>query len=552
MLGHSRKWIIVVVTIWVQAFTGTNFDFSQYSSAMKSALNISQMHLNYLATANDMGKLFGWSSAFALIYFPLPAIMFMAAAMGFVGYGLQWLLLQGFINLPYFLVFVLSLLGGCSICWFNTVCFVLCITTFPLNRSLALSLTVSFNGVSGALYTLAANSIDPSSPSLYLLLKALLPLLVSFAALAPILPHSPPHHGHDSSQHSNNNADSIMFLILNLLATLTGLYLLLFASHASTDAPSARLYLGGAILLLVLPLFIPGVAYARSWFHQAVYSTSSSFILVHDDDLELHKELIISRNDDDEEKEEEEEEEGGACCKRMLSQDALVMLGEEHSGGAVLGRVDFWLYYVTYFCGGTIGLVYSNNLGQIAQSLGMTHNISTLVMLYASFSFFGRLLSALPDYIRSKLYFARTGWLCIALIPTPIAFTLMALSQTPLALPIATALIGFSSGFIFAAAVSVTSELFGPNSVAVNHNILITNIPIGSLIYGFLSALLYDANTDSNSSVCIGTHCYFSTFVFWASTALLGLLSSLLLFFRTKHAYQHFEYHRISTQAILS
>ncbi|KAL1370716.1 hypothetical protein HN51_000938 [Arachis hypogaea] len=495
MLGNSRKWIIVVVTIWLQAFTGTNFDFSQYSSAMKSALNISQMQLNYLATANDMGKLFGWSSGFALMYFPLPAVMFIAAAMGFVSYGLQWLLLQGFIHLPYFLVFVVSVLGGVSICWFNTVCFVLCIRSFPVKRALALSLTVSFNGVSGALYTLAANSIDPSSPTLYLLLNALLPLLVSFAAafFAPIMPHSPAHHDHSNS----NSRDSIMFLVLNLLATLTGLYLLLFASHASAgDVASNRLFLGGAIFLLLLPLF---VAYASSWSRPAV----------HDDDLELHKELIIS-------------------CKRMLE--------EEQCGSAVLGRLDFWLYYVTYICGGTIGLVYSNNLGQIAESVGTSCEISTLVMVYASFSFFGRLLSALPDYIGSKLYFARTGWLCIALIPTPVAFTFMALSQTPLALPIGTALIGFSSGFIFAAAVSVTSELFGPNSVAVNHNLLITNIPIGSLVYGFLSALLYDANT--NSGVCIGRQCYFWTFVCWACTAVLGLLSSLLLFFRTKHAYQ--------------
>ncbi|KAE8677499.1 hypothetical protein F3Y22_tig00111506pilonHSYRG00113 [Hibiscus syriacus] len=39
---------------------------------------------------------------------------------------------------------------GCSICWFNTVCFVLCIKNFPANRALALSLTVSYNGVSAA------------------------------------------------------------------------------------------------------------------------------------------------------------------------------------------------------------------------------------------------------------------------------------------------------------------------------------------------------------------------------------------------------------------
>ena len=77
------------------------------------------------------------------------------------------------------------------------------------------------------------------------------------------------------------------------------------------------------------------------------------------------------------------------------------MLGEEHPLYLLLCRSDFWLYYVAYFCGGTIGLVYSNNLGQIAQSLGQSSETTTLVTLYSSFSFFGRLLSATPDYIRA-------------------------------------------------------------------------------------------------------------------------------------------------------
>jgi len=111
MAGQSRKWMILVATIWIQAFTGTNFDFSQYSSSLKSALNISQVQLNYLATANDMGKVFGWSSGIALMHLPLSVVLFIAAAMGFFGYGLQWLLLTGVIDLPYFLVcFILSLL----------------------------------------------------------------------------------------------------------------------------------------------------------------------------------------------------------------------------------------------------------------------------------------------------------------------------------------------------------------------------------------------------------------------------------------------------------
>ncbi|KAL6211108.1 hypothetical protein ACLB2K_016336 [Fragaria x ananassa] len=119
-----------------------------------------------------------------------------------------------------------------------------------------------------------------------------------------------------------------------------------------------------------------------------------------------------------------------------------------------------------------------------------------------------------------KFYFARAGWLTIALLPTPVAFILLAASSGTMALHASTGLIGLSSGFIFAAAVSITSELFRPNIVGVNHNILITNIPLGSLVYGFLAAIVYDANVSTGHSiltsdtiVCVGRNCYFLTFV---------------------------------------
>ena len=104
MAGQSRKWMILVATIWIQAFTGTNFDFSAYSSTLKSVLGISQVQLNYLAVASDMGKVFGWSSGLALMYFPLYVVLFIAAFMGFIGYGIQWLVIRQIISLPYFLV----------------------------------------------------------------------------------------------------------------------------------------------------------------------------------------------------------------------------------------------------------------------------------------------------------------------------------------------------------------------------------------------------------------------------------------------------------------
>ncbi|PSR89301.1 Protein NUCLEAR FUSION DEFECTIVE like [Actinidia chinensis var. chinensis] len=563
MAGQSRKWMILVATIWIQAFTGTNFDFSAYSSNLKAVLGISQVQLNYLAVASDLGKAFGWSSGLASMCLPLWVVMFIAAVMGLFGYGVQWLVIRNVVTLPYFVVFLLCLMAGCSICWFNTVCFILCNRNFPANRPLAISLTVSFNGVSAALYALAANAINNSSNALYLLLNAVIPLITSLAALIPIV-RQPPL---DPLPPDAVRRDSLIFLLLNFLAVVTGLYLLLLSS---TNSSSARLLFGGAVFLLILPLGIPGIVYARDWFHRAIHSSfhleGSGFILVDVDDLELHRELInretsvllngFSHDADGDLgllSPKSREKEG--CCETVIERDRLVMLGEEHKAIMLLRRLDFWLYYVAYFCGGTIGLVYSNSLGQIAQSLGQGSKTSTLITLYSSFSFFGRLLSASPDFMRVKVYFARTGWLAIALVPTPIAFFLLAALGSTTALHAGTALIGLSSGFIFAAAVSVTSELFGPNSVGVNHNILITNIPLGSLFYGVLASLIYDANASSSlgvtdSVVCMGRKCYFWTFVWWGCISVLGLATSVVLFLRTRPAYDRFEKDRISSSQV--
>ncbi|KAG6408303.1 hypothetical protein SASPL_131308 [Salvia splendens] len=342
MVGLSGKWMVLAATIWMQAFTGTNLDFSAYSSELKSVLGVSQVQLNYLATASDLGKALGWSAGLAVVWMPLWAVMFAAAAMGLVGYGAQWLVVAEVITLPYS-VFILCLLAGCSICWFNTVCFVLCINNFPSAMPFALSLTVSFNGVSAALYNLVR--------------------------------------------------DKRTFLGLNALAFFTGLYLLFL--HPS-DSSMARLLLYGAIFLLILPLGIPGIFHDREWLNRTF---SSSFILAADDDdevdnLQLHKHLLshsYSATPNGISGENTSVEEG--------SSGETVMLGQEHKAGMLVRRLEFWLYYVAYICGGTLGLVYSNNLGQIAQSLGHGLMTSKLIAIYASFSFFGRLLSAAPDFI---------------------------------------------------------------------------------------------------------------------------------------------------------
>ncbi|KAK4752365.1 hypothetical protein SAY87_021163 [Trapa incisa] len=566
-VGQSRKWMVLVATTWLQAFTGTNFDFSSYSSELKSQLGISQLQLNYLSVASDLGKAFGWCSGVFLLYFPLWAVMFMAAFFGLFGYGLQWLLIQRLISLPYFLVFLLCLLAGCSICWFNTVCFVLCIRNFPSNRALALSLTISFNGLTAAIYTLVANAINYDDDTLYLLLNALVPLFTSGVALIPVLrqPQPPPSQNHPHPE--TTRRDSRIFLCLNMIAVATGLYILLL-NPLSNLLSRARILLAGAIFLLASPMVLPGTVYAREWTFRLIASArlglslnGSSFNLVDPDNLQLQKELLGGEPRTDLDHllllpvgDGDVQGAGFMCretCCPIMEKDLLTVLGEEHPAGVLVRRLDFWLYYLAYFCGGTIGLVYSNNLGQISQSLGFSGKTSGMVTLYSSCSFFGRLLSAAPDYLRDKVYFARTGWLALALVPTPMAFYLLSASSSLSALRACTALIGLSSGFVFSAAVSITSELFGPNSVGVNHNILITNIPLGSVLYGLLAALVYDTNAgeDAHATVCMGKSCYFITFMAWACISTVGLICSMLLFLRTKPVYDRFERNRVMAES---
>ncbi|TMX02639.1 hypothetical protein EJD97_020640 [Solanum chilense] len=546
-MEQSSKWMILIASTWIQAFTGTNFDFSSYSSDMKSVLEISQVQLNYLSMASDFGKAFGWCSGVSLMYFPLWVVLLIAAFMGLVGYGLQWLVIQRIIFLPYFLVFLLCVLAGCSICWFNTVCYVLCIKHFSANRPIALSLSVSFNGASAALYNLIVNAINSKDDTLYLLLNGLVPLVTSIAAL-PILWQPQSQTVCADSVHR----EYLNFRCLTILAVFTGLYLLILNS-VSYSAQTARILLAGALFLLVLPVIAPGVICTEEWselFHPNYISLEDNDM----DDLEMLNELIweeaSSMNVWTENSDGSKDK--GSWTSSFLLRDRLLLLGEEHSASLLMRRLDFWLYYLAYFCGGTLVLVYSNNLGQISESLGYRSEISFFVALYSACSFFGRLLSAAPDFLRNKMNYARTAWLAFALIPTPLAFFLLVLSGSKAALSAATALVGLSSGFVFSAAVSITSELFGPNSAGVNHNILITNIPLGSLLYGLLAALVYEANLGKpdqvlvldGSKVCMGRNCYIQTFMWWGCISLLGVASSFLLFLRTKAVYDSQERNR--------
>ncbi|KAM0950522.1 putative MFS transporter superfamily [Dioscorea sansibarensis] len=95
----------------------------------------------------------------------------------------------------------------------------------------------------------------------------------------------------------------------------------------------------------------------------------------------------------------------------------------------------------------------------------------------------------------------KTATLAALMAPMPGSFFLL-INPSKACLFISTAMAGMCSGAVTSIAVSVSSELFGPKNFGVNHNIVVANIPIGSFLFGYIAACIYEAQ-ERDHGVCI-------------------------------------------------
>ncbi|KAL5995608.1 hypothetical protein ACLOJK_025672 [Asimina triloba] len=103
--SSTAKWLGFVTAVWVQAISGNNYTFSNYSDALKSLMGLTQLQLNNLSVAKDIGKAFGIFAGLASDRLSTPVILLIGSVEGFVGYGVQWLIVSQKIRpLPYWQV----------------------------------------------------------------------------------------------------------------------------------------------------------------------------------------------------------------------------------------------------------------------------------------------------------------------------------------------------------------------------------------------------------------------------------------------------------------
>ncbi|KAJ7959911.1 protein NUCLEAR FUSION DEFECTIVE 4 [Quillaja saponaria] len=565
MPSTAFQWLSLVGIIWLQSINGTNTNFPAYSSQLKILLSISQVQLNNLAFASDAGKLFGWFSGVASLYLPLWLVLMIGSTLGLAGYGVQYLFITNQISsLSYWHVFLLTVLAGNSICWINTVCYVVTIRNFRSYSQIAVGLTTSYQGLSAKIYTDIVGAFFPRKRAKgFLFLNSILPLIASVAA-APLA------RDIDFRRPKNMGTG---FIVIFLITIATGIYAVITSLEfiSSKMSPFGNLISIGVslLLLLVIPVAekIKELVKSRYTNRERVYHFTvdenaevqgvENEVTERQDASEVH-EICVKETQDAERVEEngvkerqdasevheicvkerqdaERVQENGVKERQDASEVHEICVKEEVGVKLMLRRVDFWLYFFVYFLGATIGLVFLNNLGQIAESRGCS-GTSSLVSLSSSFGFFGRLMPSLVDYFyRSKHVISRPACVLVLMVPTAGAFFLL-LNRTDPALYISTAVIGICTGAITSISVSITTELFGTKNFSVNHNVVVANIPVGSFLFGYFAALIYRKEAYGQGK-CMGMECFRKTFIVWGSLCFLGTFLALILYVRTRKFY---------------
>lgn len=375
MPSTTLQWLSLVAIIWLQAINGTNTNFPAYSSQLKQLLSISQVQLNNLAFASDSGKLFGWFSGLAAIYLPLWLVLIIGSFLGLIGYGIQYLFITHQISsMSYWQIFFLTFLAGNSICWINTVCYVVAIRNFLSNRQVAVGLSTSYQGLSAKIYTNIVEVVSPyNKAKSFLFLNSLVPVVICFI-VAPLV---------REIEVTNPKYSNVGFALMFVITIATGIYAVISSLQFVTTKISSLSLLIGILVSLLLPLLLPILVKIMELISS--WHKNRERLRVYD--------FTMEENGDEERVENgvklEEEEDGNEIEEFGVMEEIGVKL--------MVRRINFWLYFFVYFFGATIGLVFLNNLGQIAESRGCS-NTSSLVSLSSSFGFFGRLIPSLMDY----------------------------------------------------------------------------------------------------------------------------------------------------------
>lgn len=535
----ALKWLGFVTAVWVQAISGNNYTFSNYSDALKTLMNLTQLELNNLSVAKDIGKAFGLVAGLASDVLPNWVILLIGSLEGLVGYGAQWLVVSQRIKpLAYWQMCVFLCMGGNSTTWMNTAVLVTCIRNFRKNRGPVSGILKGYVGLSTAIFTDLCSALFNDNPARFLFMLSITPLAVCFTAML-FLRESPPSDSDDDKEESR------YFWLFNGVAVVVALYLLAYDFIPNPSKLLSHIFAAILLILLASPVVIPVYAF----FSSRTRAGSDVERQAAAEATEPLLNLEIAAESEPKEaaavEEEEDNVEGEEVKRRPV-------IGEEHTIPEVLRSLDFWILFVSFLCGVGTGLAVMNNMGQIGLALGYA-DVSIFVSLTSIWGFFGRIVSGMvSEYFIRRAATPRPLWNAASQILMAVGYVLMAIAM-PGSLYIGSIVVGICYGIRLAVTVPTASELFGLKYYGLIYNILILNLPLGSFLFsGLLAGLLYDMEataTAGGGNTCVGAHCYRLVFVVMAIACVIGFGLDILLSFRTKNLYNKIQASKKSKKA---
>ncbi|XP_042518101.1 protein NUCLEAR FUSION DEFECTIVE 4 [Macadamia integrifolia] len=551
--GSRPPWVGLGAAVWVQIAVGNGFNFTLYSTSLKSVMGFSQQQLTILGVANDLGENFGLLPGVVCNKLPPWIVLSIGACACFLGYGVIWLVVSETVeSLPYWVIWLALCLATHSSAWFSTAVLVTNMRNFPLTRGTVAGILKGYGGISAAVYTEIYTTVMQNSSSKQLLFLTLGIPLVCFALMYFVRPCTPAA-GEDSAEHGH-------FLFVQVASIVLGIYLLtttILIDVLNLSAPFTYIFVVIMVLLLVAPFAIPlkmtlypadrkkpgtlglPVGYSdhqipsedNSDRTEPLLTPSSSATQLgsfHEIDDASDIDILLA------------EGEGAVKEKKRPRR------GDDFKFHEAIVKADFWLLFLVYFCGVGSGITVLNNLAQIGISLGVD-DTTILLSLFSFCNFIGRLSGgAVSEYfVRSKA-FPRTIWMTCTQVIMIITYLLFAsaLSGTLYA---ATALLGICYGAQFSIMISTASELFGLKHFGVIYNFMGLGNPLGAFFFSaLLAGYIYDEeaakqhglNLLKKSVSCLGPDCFRLTFFVLAGISSLGSILSVILSIRIKPVYQ--------------
>ncbi|XP_011046453.1 PREDICTED: uncharacterized protein LOC105141056 [Populus euphratica] len=533
----ATKWLGFVTAVWVQAISGNNYTFSNYSDALKTLMNLTQLELNNLSVAKDVGKAFGLLAGLASDRLPTPVILLIGSIEGLIGYGTQWLVVSRRIQpLSYWQMCIFLCLGGNSTTWMNTAVLVTCIRNFRRNRGPVSGILKGYVGLSTAIFTDLCAALFADDPAKFLIMLALIPFAVCLTAIV-FLRETPP-----AATIEEEKEESKYFNLFNVVAVIVAVYLLAYSFIPNPSHVLSSVFSLILLVLLVSPLAAPAHVFINSWNLNRFKNQ---------EDVERQVQEPLLREDKTQEKIQEKPAEEAAKAvverTRAVEEEKAVevvkrrpVIGEDHTIFEAMSTVDFWILFLSFLCGVGTGLAVMNNMGQIGLALGYA-DVSLFVSMTSIWGFFGRIISGtVSEYYIKKAGTPRPLWNAASQILMAVGYILMAVAL-PGSLYIGSIVVGVCYGVRLAVSVPTASELFGLKYFGLIYNILILNLPLGSFLFsGLLAGFLYDAEatpTPGGGNTCVGAHCYRLVFIIMAVACVIGFGLDVLLGIRTKKIY---------------